>query len=116
MPFQTIITNGFAIGTVEFLKTYSREEYVGKAIGPFSLYEGRINSIKGTDTLDFEKYSISSPFTGEDHLTMGEKMREFVHVVLKIPKEERLEGKFIKTYYKGKSLEGITRLTWEIEQ
>ena len=47
---------------------------------------------------------------GQASFHIRKELKPVIHAILEIPENETLEGRTVKAYYKGNSLEGFTKL------
>ena len=104
MTWQTIATDGYAVGNFEFLGNYWQYQKPD-----YEVLEAKIKAIKPDENPLWEQYDIECEI-GVATFYLRKSLRPTIHQVLGIPQSERLEGKVFHAYYQGRTLMGFTPL------
>jgi len=107
MTWQTIATDGHAVGNLEFLSNYWQYQRPN-----YKLLPAEIKGIKPGENHLWEQYDIKCEM-GVATFHIRKSLRPTIHQALGIPQSEQLEGKVFHAYYQDRTLMGFTPLVNE---
>jgi len=102
MTWETIATDGKVIGNPEFLSNYWD---VGS--NRYNAKPARIKKTKPNEDHNFRDYDFQSDSEGLATLTIRKEIVPIIKLVLGLPSSERLQGRDVTAYYKGRRLMGF---------